>query len=145
TPFGSFAAADGHIIIAAGNDAIFTKLCRILGGADLVDDPRFVTNQSRCDHEPELRRELEELLGRRTVAEWLETLRAADLPCSPINDVAAVVADPQVRARNMVVPIDDPGLGRLLVAGNPIKLSGHADPTSRPPAPDLDADRETLL
>jgi len=145
TPFGAFAAADGHVIVAAGNDALFRKLCAVVGRDELADDPRFVTNDLRCDYEQELRAELEFVLKGRSVAEWLETLRAADLPCAPINDVAAVVADPQVQARNMVVHIDDPRIGNLVVAGNPIKILGHPDPSSRPPAPDLDADRETLL
>jgi CoA:oxalate CoA-transferase len=145
TPFGAFEAADGHVIIAAGNDALFRKLCQIVGGPQLADDPRFLTNQLRCDHEPELRDALEHLLRHRSVATWLETLGAADLPCSPINNVAAVVADPQVQARNMAVRIDDPSIDHLLVAGNPIKISGHADPVTRPPAPALDADRAALL
>ncbi len=69
----------------------------------------------------------------------------AGIPCGPINDVGQVLSDPQVLARNMVVSIDDPAMAGLRLAGNPIKLSGHADPATRAAAPALDADRERLL
>ena len=72
-------------------------------------------------------------------------LEHAGIPCGPINDVAQVLADPHVRARNMVVTSDDPHMGRLEMAGNPIKLSGVEDPSTRPPAPELDADRASIL
>ena len=62
-----------------------------------------------------------------------------------MNDIAQVLADPQVAARNMLVSLEDPAAGRLQLAGNPIKLSGHPDPTTRPPAPGLDADRARIL
>ena len=76
---------------------------------------------------------------------WLARLEAADLPGAPINDVAAVLAHPQVLARNMVVPVDDPALPGFRVAGNPIKLSTQEDRRSRPAAPLLGADRADLL
>ena len=101
----------------------------------LAADPRFATNQLRCEHEPELRAALEERLAAAPVAAWLARLEAADLPGAPINDVAAVLAHPQVLARNMVVPVDDPALPGFRVAGNPIKLSTQDDPPSRPAAP----------
>jgi CoA:oxalate CoA-transferase len=144
TPFGAFRAADGHLIIAAGNDALFRRLCGALGIEALAADPRFATNASRSDHEPALKAAMDTALAARPIAEWLAVLRAADLPCGPINDVAAVLADPQVLARNMAVAIDDPALP-ITIAGNPIKLSGVVDPPTRPPAPALDADRAAIL
>ena len=80
-----------------------------------------------------------------TVAEWLARMEAHDLPAAPINDVAAVLAHPQVRARNMVVPVDDPAMPGFIVAGNPVKLSTQVDPAARPAAPALGADRARLL
>ena len=62
-----------------------------------------------------------------------------------VSDVGQVLSDPQVLARNMVVSVDDPAMAGLRLAGNPIKLSGHADPATRAAAPALDADRERLL
>jgi CoA:oxalate CoA-transferase len=143
TPFAAFRAADGWIVIAAGNNRLFRIVCTVLGLPDLTADQRFATNHSRGEHEPALRAELEAALARASVTDWLDRLRAADVPCAPINDVAAVAADPQVRARNMLVPIVDPEMA-IEVSGNPMKLSGHSDPTTRPAAPALDADGPAL-
>jgi CoA:oxalate CoA-transferase len=145
TPFGSFATRDGFLIIAAGNDALFETLCRALDRPDLSQRPEFASNDLRTQNEALLRTELEATLAARDNAEWLSRLESASVPCSPINDVAQVLADPQVRARNMVVHIDDPAAGSLDIAGNPIKLSGFPDPHSRGPAPELDAQRDALL
>ena len=101
-----------------------------------ADDPRFATNALRTEHHAELQVEIEAALRSETVATWLERLEAADLPCGPINDVAAVLAHPQVRARNMVVRVDDDRLDGLEMSGNPIKNSRYADPPSRGRVPD---------
>lgn len=137
TPFAVFEAADGWFVIAAGNDALFRRLCEVLGCADVADDPRFASNALRTEHHVELQAEIEAALRHDTVDSWLAKLEAADLPCGPINDVAAVLAHPQVRARNMVVRVEDDRLGGLEMAGNPVKNSRHADPTTRGPIPDL--------
>ena len=92
----------------------------------------------RTEHHVELHEALDAALAPATVATWLERLEAADLPCGPINDVAAVLAHPQVRARNMVVRVDDDRLGGLEIAGNPIKSSRHPDVATRGRAPDLE-------
>lgn len=137
TPFAAFEAADGYFVIAAGNDLLFRRLCEVIGCPAVADDPRFATNASRTEHHAALQGEIEDALRVDTVATWLERLEAADVPCGPINDVAAVLAHPQVRARNMVVTVDDERLGGLEVAGNPIKNSRYPDPTTRGPIPDL--------
>jgi CoA:oxalate CoA-transferase len=138
TPFAAFPAADGWFVVAAGNDELFGRLCSAIGRLDLADDPRFRTNHDRTEHHAQLGAELEQTFGQRPLAEWLEVLGAADVPCGPVNDIAAVLADPQVRARNMVVTLDDPDLPGFLVAGNPIKLSTFPDPPTRGPVPRLD-------
>lgn len=134
TPFGAFPAADGHLILAAGNDRLFGALCRAVDRPALATDPRFATNALRTTHERELSAELGAALASRGVAEWLTVLGAADVPCGPINDVAQVLADPQVLARNMVVSVEG---STLRIAGNPIKLSGFPDPPTRGPVPSL--------
>ncbi len=145
TPFAAFAAKDTHVIIAAGNDALFRTLCTSLERQELAEDPRFATNDLRTQHEAALREELESALRSRTAAEWLEVLEPAGVPCGPINDVEQVLSDPQVRARNMLVRVEDPEAGTLEMAGNPIKFSSHPDPETRGPVPDLDGDRTALL
>lgn len=145
TPFEAFKARDGHLIVAAGNDALFAKLCEALGRADLARNPLFVTNATRTDHAAALRDEIEQALAGKTVGEWLDILDRAGVPSGPINDVKQALEDPQIAARNMVVAIDDKDVGTLRMAGNPIKSSGYADPTTRGPVPDLDGDRARIL
>jgi CoA:oxalate CoA-transferase len=145
TPFQAFATRDGHVIVAAGNDALFAKLADALGRPELAADPRFRSNDDRTRHVADLVSELELAFAARTTAEWLAALEARAIPCGPLNDVAQVLADPQVRARNMVVTVDDPDAGRLSLAGNPVKLSGVADPATRGPAPRLGEHRAALL
>ncbi|MBI1182234.1 MAG: CoA transferase [Alphaproteobacteria bacterium] len=145
TPFAAFRAQDGYIVIAAGNNGLFERLCEVLGRPDLVQDPDFATNDLRCQNVDRLAREMEFTLGGGTVAAWMEKLEAAGVPCGPINNVEQALHDPHVRARNMVVKVDDPVTGTLEIAGNPIKLSAYADPPSRGPVPDLDGGRQAIL
>jgi CoA:oxalate CoA-transferase len=144
-PFGAFAAKDGHLVVAAGNDPMFRELCACLNIPAMADDPRYRTNADRSRNINELYKELEQIFMTDSIATWLSRLEVAGIPCGPINNMAGVMTDPQVRARNMVVGLDDPLMGRLDVPGNPIKLSAHDDPATRPPAPNLDADRAAVL
>jgi CoA:oxalate CoA-transferase len=145
TPFEAFVTQDGHLVIAVGNDPLFARFCEVIGRPDLAADPRFATNPLRCDHNAELKPELEAALAARSTAEWLRAFEAEGIPCGPIQNVAQVLADPQVAARNMIVTADDPAVGPLRMAGNPIKTSAYPDPTTRPPAPALDADRARII
>jgi CoA:oxalate CoA-transferase len=145
TPFAAFAAADGHLVIAAGNDRLFERLASVLKRPDLAADPRFASNELRTREADALAAEIERSLAGRTVSDWLERLDAAGIPCGPLNDVASALGDPQIRARNMVVSAEDPRGGTVRMAGNPIKISGVADPTTRGPVPELDGDREHIL
>jgi CoA:oxalate CoA-transferase len=145
TPFEALETGDGHAVVAAGNDALFAKLCQAIGLPELAGDPRFDSNERRTQNALELKPLLEAALATRTTAEWLEHLGEAGVPCGPVNDIAAVLEDPQIAARNMIVAVEDPSAGTLGLAGNPIKLSGVDDPSTRPPAPELDADRATIL
>jgi CoA:oxalate CoA-transferase len=145
TPFQAFATADGNIIIAAGNDALFQKLCAALGRADLAESPLYRSNDLRLKHQARLQDELERSLKTKTTEAWIAELEAAGIPCGPINNVKQAVEHPQVAARNMVITVEDPAAGSLRLAGNPLKISGFPDPPTRPPAPDLDADRAAIL
>jgi CoA:oxalate CoA-transferase len=145
TPFEAFASADGHLIIAAGNDGLFRKLCNVLACPELVDDARFSSNEARSSNADALKIAIEGALRERTRADWLAALEAAGVPCGPINDVAEVMADPQVTARKMVIRVLDDVAGESSMPGNPIKLSAFEDPSTREPAPDLDRDRQRLL
>jgi CoA:oxalate CoA-transferase len=145
TPFEAFHTADGHLIIAAGNDGLFVKLADALGRADLAANPLFKTNALRNQHQEALRAEIEGVLRTEGTDHWITVLESGGVPCGPVNNIAQALAHPQTTARNMMVSVDDPVTGPLKLAGNPMKLSGFADPPTRRPAPDLDADREKIL
>lgn len=138
-PFEPYETADQPLIIAAGNDALFARLCRALEAPQLATDPRFRSNRDRILHVDALKTELENVLRQQPAEYWLRTLETAGVPSSPIHTVAEAVEHPQVQARNMIV-----SAGNLRIAGNPIKLSAFEDPRSRRPAPELNADGERI-
>lgn len=145
TPFGVFRARNGPLVLAAGNDTLFARLCQALGVPELSGDARFATNDDRCTHEAELRRALELALAEDDVASWLARLEQAGLPSAPVNDVGEVLDHPQVRSRNMIVPIEGGGFEGMLVAGNPVKLSSQGEKPGVPPPPRLGEHRERIL
>ncbi|SHM31767.1 CoA:oxalate CoA-transferase [Roseovarius litoreus] len=145
TPFETYHAADGLFVIAAGNDALFARLCDVLG-LPLAEDPRFATNPARCENARMLKRLIEAVTIDQPKAQWIERLVAAGVPTGPIQNVAEAMRDPQILARNMVVDVlDAAGKPAFTAAGNPIKISGMEDPKTRGPAPDLDGDRAAIL
>lgn len=144
-PFAAFATKDGHIVIAVGTDKLFAKMADVLGCPKIASDARYATNPLRMQHWEELHEDMERALAARTSHEWLTALEDAGVPSAPINNVADVMADPQIAFRNMIVTADDPEIGPLRMQGNPIKLSAYEDPKTRTPAPDLDADRARIL
>jgi CoA:oxalate CoA-transferase len=144
-PFEPYRTQDSHIVIACGNDELFRRLAKTLGHPEIAADPRFSLNAQRSDHVLALKDTLEAILGDQPTEHWLALLGKAGIPCAPINDVAHACADPQVVARNMVVPLMDEALPGIKLAGLPIKMSAYDDATSRPAAPDLDADRARIL
>jgi CoA:oxalate CoA-transferase len=144
-PFEALPTRDGHIVIAAGNDALFAALCETVGCPELAADPRFASNELRRQNLDALGEALEAVLSAHTSEHWIAALQRAGVPCGPLNDVARVSIDPHVMARNMILTMGDAAAGGVKMAGNPIKLSGHADPDTRPPAPELDGDRARIL
>lgn len=145
TPFETFHASDGLFVIAAGNDALFVRLCDVLE-LPLASDPRFATNPARCDNARLLKRLIEAVTLDGTKAHWIALLTDAGIPTGPIQTVDQVLKDPQILARNMVVDVlGDDGRPEYLSAGNPIKMSGLPDPATRPPAPQLDGSRAQIL
>lgn len=144
-PFQAYQASDGYVIIAAGNDHLFSLTANALGEPGLASDPRFASNELRHDNVDALEVEMEKALSKNTVAHWLDALNGAGVPCAPINDIPHMMEDPQVVARNMIVTVDDPVAGKIKVAGNPIKVVGLEEPKTYAPPPQLDQDREKIL
>ncbi len=144
TPFSSFTAKDGHIIVGAGNERLWVKLCNILGKSELLADARFDTNSNRTAHVKELSAILNDVFKQKTIHEWMEVLETAELPCAPINTVADIVNDPQIKARNMIVELEHPVAGHLKMAGVPVKMSATPGAVERP-APMLGQHTAELL
>ena len=136
TPFEAFASADGHVIIALGNDTLWAKFCEHVDRAELISDKRFKTNADRTENHGQLFPILSEVMSQRTTDDWIDALGKIGVPCGPINAMDKVVTHPQVQAREMITRLTHQITGEVEVPGVPIKLSetpGSVDA----PAPSL--------
>jgi len=132
-PYQAFATADGHMILAVGNDNQFSRFCSVAGRPELAQDPRFATNPNRVRNRPILVPVVAEIMRTRTTRQWLEALEPAGVPVGPINNLAQVFEDPQVRARGMKVEAPHPLAGKVPMVASPMKLS--ATPVEHRTAP----------
>lgn len=142
-PFESFEAKDGDIMIAAGNDELWAKLCKAIGKEELADDPRFKTNQLRGENYSEMKKILDDVIKTKTVEEWIEILENAGIPCSPINTIDKVVRHPQVLARDMIVKVSHAVAGEIKMPGCPVKFASESPKIG--PAPILGEHTEEVL
>ena len=122
-PYQAVRCADGYITIGAANERLFRRLSVALGHPEWSEQPEFADNASRVRHQAALADRIESVTTNEPRRHWLALFDAHDIPCGPINDYAQVFADPQVLAREMVVEVEHPTLGRLKTLGSPIKLS----------------------
>jgi CoA:oxalate CoA-transferase len=144
TPFQDFKTKDAAIIVAAGNDALWGKLCEAIGRKDLLEDERFKTNPLRTKHVRELIPLLAETIGEKTTQEWSRVFADADLPYSPIHSIKDICEDPHILYRKMLVEIEQPPVGKLRIAGSPIRLSDTPGEVYAP-APLLGEHSEEIL
>ena len=144
TPFASFTAQDGHIIVGAGNDRLWTNLCKVLNREDLLTNPKFVDNSNRTANFRELHAILDEIMSHKTIQEWLDLLEKQGIPCAPINTVDKIVKDPQIQQREMIVEVEHPVAGNLKMPGVPVKMSNASKFTFQP-APLLGQHTNELL
>jgi CoA:oxalate CoA-transferase len=121
-PFEAFPAKDGHVILAVGTN-IWPRFCEGIGRPDLIEHPHFATNALRAEHVDELHAILAPITRQKTAETWVQEMEAIGVPCGPVNTVDKAVHDPQVKAREMVVEVQDPDAGTISMAGVPIKLS----------------------
>jgi len=122
-PYQSFQASDAWFVVAVGNDKQFERLCRVIGKWELADDARFSLNSERVENRDELIAILKPIFLRRTSGEWLSALESVGIPCGPINTLDKVFAEPQVEAREMLIEMDHPIIGKLSLVGSPLKFS----------------------
>ena len=131
TPYESFEAADGQLIVGVGNDPLWKRFCRV--AAPHLDLPRFERNPDRVRQREELRELLEPLFRLRSLDHWERTLGDAGVPAGRVRSVPDILSSPQLRARGMVVERDHPAVGRLRLVGNPIQFDGRSETASLPP------------
>ncbi len=131
-PYQAFAASDGHVILAVGNDAQFRRFCQV-AKRDWADDPRFATNADRLRHRDVLVSEIAETMKSRTMDQWIEGLRAVKVPIGPVNTLDRVFADPQTQAREMKIRMDHSSGSPIELLGNPLNLSETPVTYRRPP------------
>lgn len=124
-PYDVFAGADGHIILAVGNDGQFQRFCEAVGRSDLAADPRFATNPDRIANRDALTPEIAETLGALPTARILELLQKVHVPCGPIHTVGQALTTDQARARGAVITVPHPetSAGEVQLLGNPLKFS----------------------
>jgi CoA:oxalate CoA-transferase len=146
-PFESFAAQDGRVIIAAGNDQLFLLAADALGQPQLALDPRFLTNDLRVQNRPAMIEAIEAITCTAPIQVWLDKLNEAGVPCSPINTIDKLINHPQLLARNMFIHVQGESERKIRTAGNPVKLSTSPDEDVSivRKAPAVDQHREAIL
>jgi formyl-CoA transferase/CoA:oxalate CoA-transferase len=122
-PYDTFAASDGELFLAVGNDQQFQRFCATSGQQHLLADDRFSTNPRRVTNESALKLLLEPVIRMRTRIDWIRDLTAAGVPCGAVKSVPEALSDPQVSARQMIAAVEHAVLGPIKVLGTPIKLS----------------------
>jgi crotonobetainyl-CoA:carnitine CoA-transferase CaiB-like acyl-CoA transferase len=122
-PYQVFAAADGHLIVAVGNDTQFQAYCRVIDRPGLSDDPRFKTNSNRVINRDVLVPMLVEAMKSQARDHWLEALERAGVPAGPINTIDQVYENPQVKARGMAQTLPHSSAGQAPVGASPLRFS----------------------
>ena len=122
-PYQAFPTSDGWINIGGANQSNWERIVKVIGRTELADDPRFRTNGDRMRNVAALTPLIAERLRTRASADWVREFEAAGVPVGPVNRIGDMLADPQVRAREMVVEVDHPKAGRVNAIGHPIKFS----------------------
>ena len=144
-PFEAFKTKDSYIIIAAGNDKLFEKLCNVLELNELPQNEKFKSNSSRCENMNDLKLIMEEKLKSLNTKDWIQKMGKDKIPCGPIFNIKDAVENPQVKSRNMIVDTFHKVVGDFKTAGNPIKMSSYIDETKRGDIPDLDEHRKKII
>lgn len=144
-PYQTYQAADGHLVVAVGNNGQFRRFCDTLGLPALPDDPRFRDNSGRLENLDAMNAILAPVVARESVATWVARLNAVAVPSGPVASVAQALEDPHTEAREMVIAMPSPAGGEpLRLLGNPLKLAATPVAYERAP-PRLDADRAEVL
>ncbi len=145
TPFQAYKAKDKYFVIAVGNDAIWTKFCKAIERADLIDDELYKNNKLRTLNIEKLNNILNDIIITKTAEEWVSIFDKNAVPCSFINSIGDIINHEQVIARNMIVEVEDKDLGKIKIAGNPIKMTNIEDTTTKEHAPEIGENNFEIL
>lgn len=132
-PYQSFATANGHIILAIGNDVQFMRLCNLVNHPELADDSRYATNGDRVRNRAKLIPIIEKIMKQRSSEEWLQKLDEDDIPCGPINTIDKVFANEQIQHRGMQFKMSHPVAKKISMVANPIQFSKTPNKYDKPP------------
>ena len=143
-PYQNFRTADGHCMIAVGNDRQFGRLARMLGKPEWAGDKRFADNAARVAHRETLIPMIQDILSLEPTEHWLQQFETYSVPGGPINSIANVFSDPQILARDMRVRMDHPAGGSIELPGNPLRMS-RTPPSYRRPPPGLGEHDDEIL
>jgi crotonobetainyl-CoA:carnitine CoA-transferase CaiB-like acyl-CoA transferase len=143
-PYDTFATSDGDFVLAVGNDEQFRRLAAVLNEPALAADDRFRTNRGRVEHYRDLQAQLRTIFARWTRDAIVRALTGAGVPCGGVRSVTESLADPQLAARDMIVPLDHVVAGRVRVLGNPLKMS-DTPPAVRSAPPSLGQHTHAIL
>jgi len=143
-PYGLYRASDGEVAVAPSNDIVLQRFMRALGLEALLEDQRFDTNDKRFARRDELNALVNERMSSDTQAAWIDLLNAAGVPSGKVQNLAEVLADPQVQDQEMVIEVDHPGHGEVRMLGFPVKLSATPCEVLMP-APRLGEHNEEIL
>ena len=123
TPFQAFPTIDSWIVVAVGNDSIWSRFCTAVEMPELIDDEQFKTNVLRTQNRERLIHILEKTFKQKNTSDWLEILQSQDVPCSPIHSIEQILRDPIVTHRQMLATVQQPGAGQVKIAASPFRLS----------------------
>lgn len=143
-PYQAFRAKDNYFVLAAGNDRLWSSVCRVINRVDLENDPRFITTACRTNNQVELCALLEAIFSSRTAADWIDEFTAAGVPCGVINTYSQILSDPQVEHMGWVQPMVLPSGNETKTFACPIRLSGKAIEIRFPP-PQLGQHRDEVI
>ncbi len=145
TPFQAFKAKDEYFVLPIGNDKLWQKFCDVIGKPEWKTNELFATNDKRTENYDILIPLLDEIFAQKNVAEWIKILESAGIPCGPINTIDKVMQNRQILSRNMIVEVDDPQVGKIKIAGNPIKMSSIEEKKYRKAPPEIGEHNPEIL
>jgi len=145
TPFQAYKACDEYFVVGVGSESLWKTFCVAIQKEELTHHEKFATNKKRTENIEALNQILDPVFATKTAKEWLQIIENAKVPCAPINTIDKLFEDKQVKARNMIVDINDARAGKLKVAGNPIKMTSIPESSDRNPAPEIGQDNDAVF